>query len=91
MLVEVVKEPQPEFKMHPMNAREIDMTGALSSMPSDVLLVEDIPYFIHRKLEELGVKFIKDEFKRFCDNDLLKEEHIHLKTKGLSYFVDIPN
>lgn len=72
MLVEVVKEPQPEFKLHPMNIREIDMTGALSFVPSDVLLVEYIHSFIHCKLEELGVKFSQDEFKRFCDNDFVE-------------------
>lgn len=70
MLVEVIKEPQTEFKLHPMNAREIDKTGALSSVPSGVLLIEDVHSFIHCKLEDLGDKFIQDEFKGFCDNGL---------------------
>lgn len=67
------------------------MIGALSSVASDVLLVEDIHSFIHCKLEELGNKFIQDEFKGFCDYGLLKAKHMHLKTKGLLYVVDIHN
>lgn len=74
-----------------MKVGEIDMTGALSSVPSNVLLIEDICSFIHCNLEELGVKFIQDEFKRLCNNGLLKSEHMHLKTNGLLYVVDIPN
>lgn len=74
-----------------MNAEEIDIIDALSSVPSGVLLVEDVCSFIHCKFEDLGDKFIQDEFKGFCDNGLLKEEHMHLKTKGLSHAIDIPN
>lgn len=51
VLVEALKEPKPEFKLHPMKDGEIDMIGALSSMPSDVLLVKDICSFNHCKLE----------------------------------------
>lgn len=51
------------------------MTDALSSVPSGVLLVEDIHSFIHCKLEELGDKFIRNEFKGFCNHDLLKVEY----------------
>lgn len=60
MLVEAIKKPQPKFKLHPMKDREIDMTGALSSVSPNVLLVEDIFSFIHCKLEELGDKFIQN-------------------------------
>lgn len=67
MLIEEIKELQPKFKLHPMKARDIDMTGALSSVPSGVLLVEDICFFIHCKLEELGEKFIRNKFKGFSD------------------------
>lgn len=42
VLVEAIKEPQPDFKLHPMKAIEIDMIDALSFVPSGVLLVEDI-------------------------------------------------
>lgn len=58
VLVEAIKETQPEFKLHLMKVSEIDMTGALSSVSSGVLLVEDICSYIHCKLEELGNKFI---------------------------------
>lgn len=51
MLVEAIEEPQLEFKLHPMKDGEIDMTGALSFVPSGVLLVEDIHFFIHCKLD----------------------------------------
>lgn len=91
VLVEAVKLPQPKFKLHPMKDREINMTGALSSMPSSVLLVEYIHSFIHCNIEELRDKFIRHEFKGFCDHDLLKAKYSHMKTKGLSNVADFSN
>lgn len=67
------------------------MTGALSSVPSSVLLVEDIHSYIHCKLEELGDKFIRNDLKGLCVNDQLKLEYLPLKTKGLSNVVDFPD
>lgn len=77
--------------MHPTNVVEINKTSALSFVPSGVLLIEDVYSFIQCKLEDLGDKFIHDEFKGFYNNGLLKAEHMHLQSKGLSYVVDIPN
>lgn len=91
MLVEAIKEPQPEFKLHLMKAGEIDITGALSFVSSGVLLVEDIFSYIHCKLEELGDKFIRNKFKGSSDNDQLKAEFLPLKTKGLANVVDFPD
>lgn len=91
VLVEAIKEPQPEFKLPTMKSGEINMTDALSSVPSDVLLVEDIHSYIHCKLKELGDKFIQNEFKGFCVNDQLKAKYLPLKTKGLSNVVDFPD
>lgn len=91
VLVEDIKEPQPEFKIHPTKAGEINMIDALSSVPSIVLLVEDIRSYIHYKLEELGEKFIRKEFKGLCVNDQFKVEYLPLKTKGLSNAIDFPD
>lgn len=88
VLVEALKELQPEFKMHSMRAGEIDMTSALSCVPFGVLLVEDIHSIIHWKSEKLGDKFIQNEFNGFCNHDLLKAEYLHLKTNGFSNAVD---
>lgn len=87
VLVEALKEPQLEFKLHPMKVGEIDLTGALSFMPSGVLLVKDIRS-IYCKLEELGDKYIQTEFKEFYNHDLFKEEYLHLKKKGLMNAID---
>lgn len=72
VLVKAIKEPQPEFKLHSMKAFEIDKTCALSSVPFGVFLVENIHSYIHCKLEELGDKYIRNEFNGFYDNDQLK-------------------
>ena len=41
-------------------------------------------------IEELGEEAIKEEYNSLCTNVILKDEHKHLKTKALTYVVDIP-
>lgn len=75
---------KPQYKLHPKVASKIDSTGAFSSIPPWVLLVEDVRSYIHCKIGEIGDFDMSSAYQKLCGEDgCLKPGHKQLEVIGL--------
>ena len=69
---------------------KVDMSGALSTIPPRVFLLEYMKSYIHYKIEELGVEAIKKYYNSMCTDGIPKDENKYRQTKGLTCIVEFP-
>lgn len=91
-IIDVSIRPQLEFKRHPQKLIETDPVEALSSVPYDVLHIEDITSYIHCKLEDLGTLAIYNQYWKLCDKQgLLKDQFRRVADKGFHHALNFLN
>lgn len=79
MLVDGKMKRHLEYVVLPFREDVKDMPGALSSLPTNILLTESISAFILVKIEELGDKENLKLFLKFDEDGVLKSEHKHME------------
>ena len=72
---------QPEFKAIPEVAYKNDPTGALSMIPSKVVMIQDVCKCYNCKVESVGDMELRDAYEKLCDNGVLKEEYNILRRR----------
>ena len=83
MLVKGVEWKAPNFKIVPAVSKSLDLYGAQSQIPPKVLLINDIR--IRCTIQELGTLEMDNALADMCVDGVLKPEHKHLETKGLTH------
>lgn len=68
-----------------------DPAEALSSIPMNVLMVNDVCSCYMCKIGEIGDFEIRQAYEKLYDNGVLKDEYKIVKTKGLTDALDILN
>lgn len=81
---------RPVYNIMAVQNRDNDMAGALSSVPADVLLTEDVTAFIHSKQEELGETFIESEYLSLWEDRKLQSKYAKLESSRLINGVKYP-
>ena len=79
--------PSPAFKLSQVVAETLDPARAQSHIPPKVLLVYEIKSFYHYSIQEMGTLEMKEAFNELCVDGVLKPEHKHLETKGLTHIL----
>lgn len=64
---------QPMFKAIPDISYKKDPSGALSMIPPNVLMVQDVWKCYNSKIGSIGDMEIREEYGKLCDNGVLKE------------------
>lgn len=90
MLVRNTACEAPKFKCHPAIAEKSDPMGTHSMIPPKVLLMHDVRTFYHCPIQDLGTFEMNEAYSTMCENGVLKEEHTHLETKGLTHLGFMP-
>ena len=75
---------QPIFKSIPYISYKQDPSGALSMIPPNVLMVQDVRKCYNCKIGSIGDMDIKEAYNRLCDNGKLKEEFKIVERKGFT-------
>lgn len=88
IIVENIDPVNPKYKLPAVIVAEVDKYGALSSISSRVILIEDIHTFIYCKIEDICQE-IDTSYKNLCINGKLKDDHTHLETKGLVHAMHV--
>ena len=85
ILIHGVEWKALDLKLTPIVAKTLDLSGEQSKIPPKVLLINDI--FTHFKcvIQEIGTLEMDDALDKLCVNGVLKPEHQHLETKGLTH------
>ena len=78
-----VCEPS-KFRAIPEIAYKGDSTGALSSIPLNVLMINDVRNCYMCKIGDIGDLEIRESYARLCDIEVLKEEFKIIERKGLT-------
>ena len=75
---------KPELKAIPKVAYKNDPTGALSMIPSKVVMIQDVQKCWNCKVGGVGDMELRDAYDKLCDNGVLKEEYNIVEKKGLT-------
>ena len=67
-----------------------DPTCALSMIPPQVVMIQDVKKCYNCKLASLGDMEIQEAYDRLYVDEKLKEEYQIVKKKGLTHALDIP-
>ena len=65
---------KPIFKAIPNVTYKQYPSSALSMIPPNVLMVQDVRKYYNYKIGSIGDMEIREAYNRLCDNDVLKEE-----------------
>lgn len=79
-----------DFKLMPVVAETLDLSGAQSQIPPKVLLVNDIHSHFKGTIQELGTLEIDVVCDELCVDGVLKSGHKHLEEKGLTHITHLP-
>ena len=79
------------FKSIPDIAYKKDPSCALSMIPPNVIMVQDVRRCYNCRIGRIGDLEIRDTYNRLCDNGVLKEEFQIIERKGLTRALDFPN
>ena len=90
MLVKGVEWKAPNFKIVPAIAKSLDPHGAQSQIPPKVLLINEIITHFKCTIQKIGTLEMDNALVEMCVDGVLKLEHKHLKTKGLTHILDLP-
>ena len=82
---------QPMFKAIPDISYKQDPSGALSMIPPNVIMVQDVRKCYNYKIGSIGDMEIIGAYNRLCKNGVLKEEYKIVEKKGLTWALDFPN
>lgn len=74
---------QPPFQAIPEITYKRDPSGALSMIPSQVLMIQDGRCCYTCKVGSVGDMEIRDIYNQLCDNGVLREENKIIENKGL--------
>ena len=85
------KVKKPNFKAIHDIAYKQDPSGALSMIPPNILMVQDVRKCYNYKIGSIGDMEIKDAYKKKIGNDVLKEGFKMIGKKGLIRALDFPN
>ena len=75
---------QLEFKAIPEVAYKNDPTGALSMIPSKVVMIQDVCKCYNCKVGSVANMELRDAYDKLCDNGVLKEEFNIVEKKSLT-------
>ena len=81
---------QLEFKAIPKVAYKNDPIGALSMIPSKVVIIQDVCKCYNCKVGSVGDMELRDAYENLCDNGILKEEYKIVEKKCLTCALDFP-
>lgn len=90
MLVGGVEWNALDFKLTPAITETLDPSGAQSQIPTKVLLINDIRTHFKCVIQDIGTLEMDDALDKLCLNGVLKLEHQHLETKGLTHISHMP-
>ena len=90
MLVWGVEWKVSNFKLTLVVAKILVPSGAQSQIPPKVLLVNDICTHFKCVIQEICTLEMDDALGQLCVNGVLKPEHKHLETKGLTHIPHMP-
>ena len=82
---------QPNFRAIPDISYKQDPSGALSMLPPQVLMIQDVRCCYTYKVGNIGDMEIRETYGRLCKNRVLKEEFKIVERKGLTLALDFPN
>lgn len=85
---EVRKSP---FWVIPKMIYKEDPFGALSMIPPQVLMIQDVRCCYTCKVSSIGEMEIRDLYGKLCVDGVLKEENKIIERKGLTHALDFPN
>lgn len=81
---------QPNFKAILDIAYKQDPSGALSMIPQNVIMVQDVRKCYNYKIWGIGDMEIREAYDGLCENDVMKEEFKIFESKGLTHVLDFP-
>lgn len=81
----------PKFCLILEVAYKEDPTKALSSIPTNVFMINDIYRCYMCKVREIGDFELRQSYDKLCGNGVLKDEYNIMKNKGLNSALDMPN
>ena len=67
-----------------------DPAGALSMIPSKVIMIQDVHKCYNYKVGSVGDMELRDAYDKLCHNWVLKEEYNIVEKKGLTRALDFP-
>ena len=82
---------QPNFRAILDIAYKQDPSGVLSTIPLQVLIIQDVRYYYTCKVGSIGDMEIRETYGKFYENGVLKEEFKNFEKKGLTCALDFPN
>ena len=82
---------QPIFKAILDITYNKDPSSALSMIPPNVLIMQDIRKFYSCKISNIQDMEIRKDYDKLCDNGVLKEEFKIIEKKGLTRALDFLN
>ena len=80
----------PYFKLSPIIAKTLDLSGAQSQIPPKVLLIKNIHSHFKCDIQDIKTLEMDETLEKLCVNGVLKLEHQHLETKGLTHILRMP-
>ena len=90
ILVKGVEWKAPNFKIVPTIAESLDPYSAQSQILPKALLINDIGTHFKCTIQEIGKLEMDNSLAQMCVNGVLKPEHKHLETKGLTHIFHLP-
>ena len=78
------KVKQPNFKAIPNIAYKNDPSGMLSTIPPNVIMVQDVRKCYNCKIGGIGDMEIREAYERLCVDRFLKDEYKIVERKGLT-------
>ena len=81
----------PHFWAIPNIAYKGDPSGALSMIPPQVLMIQDVRCCYTCKVGSIGYMEIRELYGKLCENEVLKEKFKVVEKKGLICTLDFPN
>ena len=80
----------PKFRATPKITYKVDPKGALSQIPPNVLMINDVRDCYTYKIRELGDFMIREAYGKLYENGVLKDKFKIAKTKGLTHTLGFP-
>ena len=87
LVINEVKKPY--FKVIPDVSYKQDLSSALSMIPLNVIMVQDVRKCYNYKIGGIGDMEIREAYK-LCENGVLKEEFKIVEKKGLTRALEFP-
>ena len=80
----------PKFRAIPEIAYKADPNGALSQIPANVLMINDVRDCYTYKIGEVGNFELKEAYGKLYENGIPKDEIKIAKIKGLTHALGFP-